>query len=117
MLLHPHDHPEGGGVSNDLNAYGWTGHIAVAASDYGNEANEENNLVSFPHKQFSRLVKHYDDLKLDNRFSAKVLGITSTGIYYFMAIGTGFSNAFKYYGAPFKIDMDLDADTNYRHAI
>lgn len=85
-------------MSNWKTAYGWSGHILVSSDEL--ESNHDDNVVAVPNEVFQRIVVDHDNDGLDDRISARQLGVTS-GETLFLAIGTCFSEGFTHYGAVF----------------
>lgn len=111
------------GMSNWKRAFGWVGHIIT--SDEESQSDTQINVVAVSPEQFARLVKDFQDLKLDERIRVEQLGITSIGEVLFLACGTGFSEGFDYFGTVF-MEAELraeggknavDLDEEYRKAM
>lgn len=105
-------------MSNHKKGYGWSGHILLPQSE--EQSSVEHNVIAIPDEIFSRIKDDYEKCKLDTRISVKQLGFTADFEITFMAIGTGFSEGFEFYGTPFieaelraerhPLERDLDAD-------
>jgi hypothetical protein len=82
-----------------ITAYGWLGHIVV--SKYEMEGSNEHNVVAIPDDVFNLLNDARANCKLDSRIMAELIGVEDAGKAVFLAVGTGFSKGFRYYGTVF----------------
>lgn len=91
-------------MSNDIHAYGWSGHILLSDAEHEKErAHRKEGVVVIPDMAFQSLIRAMDNCKLDKRINVERLGVT-TSEYYFLATGhpSTFATGYTYYGAPFE---------------
>jgi hypothetical protein len=86
-------------MSNDKNAYGWSGHILV--SNFDMSSKPAHNVVAVPNAVFRQLADAMGDLQLDERIECKQLGVEDDDAI-FLAAGSCFSRGYTFYGTIFE---------------
>lgn len=87
-------------MSNDKHAYGWSGHILARESEYDEKALQEN-VVFLNDKLFDKIYYDFLNSNIPYGIQIELLGLICREKLNFMASGSGFTKAFRFYGSPF----------------
>lgn len=103
--------------------YGWSGHILARECQVEDDEARaaEHNVIGIPDELFDRIIEDYENCTLPSGICAERLGSLSVEPAYFLATGTGFTEGYTFYGAPFeeaelRLERDpliIDADAEY----
>jgi hypothetical protein len=97
-------------MSNWKHAYGWSGHILVRQSDE-EEGDPALNVIPVPDDIFDRIVADMESCNLPAGVHVEQLGVLSEDTVFSLAAGTGFTEGWKWYGAPFEeAELRLERD-------
>lgn len=97
-------------MSNWKHAYGWSGHILVRQSDE-EEGDPKLNVIPVPDDIFDRICRDWHACKLPAGVQVEFLGVLSVEPVHSLAAGTGFTEGWKWYGAPFdEAELRLEGD-------
>lgn len=107
-------------MSNQKYAYGWSGHILTRDSQADEEA-VAANVIAIPDELFDRIADDYKNMNLPAGVQMEQLGWLSIETVYFLAAGSGFTEGWRFYGAPFEeaelrlegAPLAVDADKEY----
>ena len=97
-------------MSNLIHAIGWSGHILVRQSDQ-EEGDPSLNVIPVPDAIFDRICEDWHSCELPAGVQVDFLGVTGGETVFSLAAGTGFTEGFTWYGAPFEeAELRLDGD-------
>ena len=97
-------------MSNLIHAIGWSGHILVRQSAQ-EEGDPSLNVIPVPDAIFDRICKDWHSCELPAGIQVDFLGVMGGEIIYSLAAGTGFTEGFTWYGAPFEeAELRLEGD-------
>ena len=97
-------------MSNLIHAIGWSGHILVRQSDQ-EEGDPSLNVIPVPDAIFDRICKDWHSCELPAGVQVDFLGVTGRETVFSLAAGTGFTEGFTWYGAPFEeAELRLEGD-------
>ena len=97
-------------MSNWKHAYGWSGHILVRQSDE-EEGDPKLNVIPVPDAIFDRIADDMGRCNLPAGVQVEQLGVTGGDEVHSLAVGTGFTEGWKWYGAPFEeAELRLEGD-------
>jgi hypothetical protein len=108
-------------MSNHKHAYGWSGHILARKSlEIDHALLTSQNVIAVSDQLFDRIHTDLYDGNLPAGMHAEILGIEQYPN--FLALGTGFSEGWEFYGAPFDeaelrlegAPLAIDEDAEYR---
>ena len=107
-------------MSNHKYAYGWSGHILTRESQADDDALAQN-VVSIPDDLFDRIADDHGNIALPAGVRMEQLGWLSSETVNFLASGSGFTEGWRFYGAPFEeaelrlegAPLAVDADAEY----
>ena len=97
-------------MNNLIHAIGWSGHILVRQSAQ-EEGDPSLNVIPVPDAIFDRICKDWHSCELPAGIQVDFLGVMGGEIIYSLAAGTGFTEGFTWYGAPFEeAELRLEGD-------
>ena len=96
-------------MSNWKHAYGWSGHILVRQSDE-EEGDPSLNVIPVPDAIFDEIVNDMERCTLPDGVHVEQLGLSGDEVHS-LAAGAGFTEGWKWYGAPFEeAELRLEGD-------
>jgi hypothetical protein len=97
-------------MSNHIHAFGWSGHILVRQSNQ-EEGDPSLNVISVPDVIFDRICEDWHECKIPAGVQVDFLGVTGGETVFSLAAGTGFTEGWTWYGAPFEeAELRLEGD-------
>ena len=97
-------------MSNLIHAIGWSGHILVRQSAQ-EEGDPSLNVIPVPDAIFDRICKDWHSCELPAGVQVDFLGVTGEETVFSLAAGTGFTEGFTWYGAPFEeAELRMEGD-------
>lgn len=98
-------------MSNWKHAYGWSGHILVRQSDE-EDGDPALNVIPVPDDIFDRICEDWHKVKLPAGVQVEFLGgLSEDEPVASIAAGSGFTEGWKWYGAPFEeAELRLEGD-------
>jgi len=97
-------------MSNYIHGYGWSGHILVRQSTQ-EDGDPAFNVIPVPDAIFDRIVEDWHEGNLPVGVQVDFLGMANGEIIYSLAAGTGFTEGWTWYGAPFEeAELRLEGD-------
>jgi hypothetical protein len=97
-------------MSNWKHAYGWSGHILVRQSEE-EDGDPALNVIPVPDDVFDRIVEDAGACNLPAGVQVEQLGVLSDEPVFSIAAGSGFTEGWKWYGAPFEeAELRLEGD-------
>jgi hypothetical protein len=95
-------------MSNWKHAYGWSGHILIRQSE-DEEGDPSLNVIPVDDCTFDTILRDMEYRTLPAGVHAEQLGVTGGDTVDSLAVGTGFTEGWKWYGAPF-LEAELRAE-------